>query len=273
MELIVIIALTLLLVPLVFLTTGALRIALGAISIIFFPGYALLAVLFPKKNNLTGLERVVLSFVMSFAIVALIVLILNYTPGGIRLEPVFIAITTFNLAASICALLRRRKLYSFERFEVRFSLKMPRWSGWGKFNIALSVILLLAIMGTAWALVYVTGIPKAEESYTDFYILGSEGMAEDYPKELILGEQVEITLCIVNHEHQNTDYSVGVRFDGEKVEEIGPINLANGEESQTTVTLVPTKAGEAQEVKLLLYKGEGIEPYLTLYLWLDVKEA
>lgn len=273
MELITIIAITLLLVPLVFLTTGALRIALGIICLLFFPGYALLALLFPKKDNLTGLERVALSFVLSFAIVLIIVLILNYTPWGIRLWPIFITVGFFNLAASICALLRRRKLFTFERFEVRFCLKMPQWRGKSILDNILSVLVLLLILGTVGALVYVVGIPKAEESYTDFYILGSEGMVEDYPRELVLGQPVEVTLGIVNHEHQNINYTIEVRIDGERVQEIRPINLTHEEESQTKVTLVPTKAGEAQKVEFLLYKDEGSEPYLTLYLWLDVKEA
>jgi uncharacterized membrane protein len=273
MELIIIIALTLLLVPLVFLTTGALRIALGVLSLFFFPGYALLAVLFPKKTNLTGLERVALSFVLSFAIVTLIALILNYTPWGIRLEPIFITMSVFNLAASVSALLRRRNLLETERFEVRFPIKMRRWHRRGKLDNTISIILLLAILGTIGTLVYVVSSPRAGEAYTNFYILGSEGMAADYPKELVLGEPVEVTIGIANHERQYTSYNVEVNIDGEKVQEIGPINLANEEESQTTLTLVPTKAGKAEKVAFLLYKVDGSEPYLTLYLWLNVKET
>jgi uncharacterized membrane protein len=273
MELITIIALTLLLVPLVLLTTGVLRIVLAIICLLFFPGYALLAVLFPQKNRLTGLERVVLSLVMSFAIVSLIALILNFTPGGIRLETICIAITFFNLAASIAALIRRRRLYNFERFEVSFSLKMPRWRRGGKLNITLSAILLLLILGSIWALVYVTGIPKAEEPYTDFYILGSEGKVEDYPRELVLGEPAEVPVGIVNHEGQNKDYTIEIRINGEKVQEIKSINLADQEDWQTTIILVPDRAGKSQKIDFLLYKNGGSEPYLKLYLRLDVIES
>ena len=155
---------------------------------------------------------------------------------------------------------------------VGISTRAPQWRGGGKFNIALSAVLLLLILGTIWALVYVTGIPRAEEPYTDFYILGSEGMAEDYPGDLVLGESAGVTLGIVNHEGQDTDYTIEVTIDGEKVQEIRYINLTDQEEWQTGVTLVPARAGQAQEVEFLLYKNTGNEPYLTLRLRLNVRE-
>ena len=246
MDLIAIMAVTLFLVPLVFFTTGALRIALGILCLLFFPGYTLLAILFPQKDKLTGLERVALSFLFSFAIVLLIVLILNYTPWGIKLEPIFITIVCFNLAAAISAFYRRRRLYSFERFEIRLHFRMPQWRGQSLLDKALSVLVLLAILGTISTVGYVVGRHDAGESYTDFYILGSGGMVEDYPREAVLGEQVEVTLWIANYEHQNTTYTIEVIIEGEKVQETGPISLAYEEKSQRTVTLAPTKAGGAE---------------------------
>ena len=123
MELIAIAAVTLLLVPLVLFTSGPFRIILGVMFLLFFPGYALLAVLFPRRDSLQYIERVVLSLVLSFAIVSLVVLMLNYTPWGIRLTPILIAIAIFNLAASISALFRRRHLPQSERMAIRLSIR------------------------------------------------------------------------------------------------------------------------------------------------------
>jgi uncharacterized membrane protein len=273
MELIAIMAITLLLVPLVFLTTGVLRIVLGIICLLFFPGYALLALLFPRKDSMTGQERVALSFVASFAIVLILVLILNFTPWGIRLESVFITIVCFNLAAALSALYRRRRLLSFERFEISLHITILKWRDRSLLDKALSVLVLLAVLGAIGTLGYVISSHEIEESYTDFYILGSEGMANDYPREVLLGEPVEVILGIANHEHQNTEYNVEVLIDGEKVQETGSISLAHEESSQRTVTLIPQKVGEDQKVEFRLYRGEDNEPYLILYLWLDVKEA
>lgn len=273
MELVLIILLTLLTVPVVEFTTGPLRIIAGVIILLLFPGYALMAALFPRKLSMQSVERVVLSVVLSFAVVPLIVLIFNYTPWGISLEPIFGAVASLIVIASLVALFRRWRLPQSVRFAPRIRIRMPQWGGGSRLDKAISLVLVLLILGAAAALFYVITTPRAPETFTDFYVLGSEEMVEDYPQELVLGEQAEVTLGIINHEHQDMSYTVEVRLDGEKVQEIAPINLAHEKEWRQKVTLVPAKAGEDQKVEFLLYKGEGIDPYLTLYLWLDVKEG
>ena len=47
---------------------------------LFLPGYALIATLFPRKDDLDGIERIALSFGLSIAITPLLGLALNYTP-------------------------------------------------------------------------------------------------------------------------------------------------------------------------------------------------
>ena len=82
MELLFIVVLSLLLVPLALLTSGALRIVLGLAFVLFFPGYTLIAALFPGKDALDSIERLALSFGLSIAVVPLIGLILNLYPLG-----------------------------------------------------------------------------------------------------------------------------------------------------------------------------------------------
>ena len=273
MELILIMALTLLLVPLALLTTGPLRIVIGLLFILFFPGYTVIAALFPKKGSLDAIERVALSFGLSIAVVSLIVLILNYTPWGIRLDPILICITVFIFIASFIALYRRLRLPEEHRFEPHPRLKLPRWGRWSKLDKALLGVLLISMMVGIGALAYAVTTPKVGEMFTEFYIVGSEGLLEDYPQELVLGEEGTITVGIVNHEHQVTSYSIEVKIDGERVQEIGPVSLAHEEKWDEPVTFVPSKAGEDQKVEFLLYKNDESEPYQELLLWLDVKEA
>ena len=272
MDLIIIVVLALVLTPLVVFTTGLLRIILGTIFLLFFPGYTLMAALFPRKDSMEGVERVGLSLVLSFAIIALTGLALNYTPWGIRFEPIFIAITSFILITSMVALFRRRNLPKSEEFEPGIQVKMPRWGGASRLDKALSVGLLLATVGAIVVLVYVVATPKAEEPFTDFYIMGAEGLIEDYPQEVVLGEKTEVTLGIINHEHREASYRVEVIFDGERAQEMGPIGLTHEQEWREKVALVPVKVGEDQKVEFLLYEGGGSEPYLTLHIWLDVIE-
>ncbi len=110
MELFTIVALSLLLVPLVAFTSGALRIALGLAFVLFFPGYTLVAALFPRKGQLGGIERVALSFGLSIAVVPLIGLVLNYTPRGIRLYPILISVLLFIVIMTGVAWYRRQRL-------------------------------------------------------------------------------------------------------------------------------------------------------------------
>lgn len=73
------------------LSESVLRNILVLPLVLFLPGYALIAALFPAKSNLDGIERTALSFGLSIAIVPLMGLGLNYTPWGIRLLPILIS--------------------------------------------------------------------------------------------------------------------------------------------------------------------------------------
>jgi uncharacterized membrane protein len=97
------------------------RILLGLPLVLFLPGYALIALLFPRKGDLDGIERVALSFGLSIAVVPLTGLALNYTPFGIRLSPVLFSLSVLTVALAIGAVLRRAKLPMEDRFVVEFS--------------------------------------------------------------------------------------------------------------------------------------------------------
>ena len=273
MELILIMALTLIMVLLAVLTTGLLRIVFGLLFILFFPGYTLMAALFPKNDRLDAIERVALSFGLSIAVVSLIALILNYTPWGIRLGPILIGTAVFIFIASGIALYRRLLLPEGMLFDIHPFIKLPRWGGWSKMDKALLGVLLISMMAGIGATAYAVAIPRVGESFTEFYIVGPGGIAGDYPRELALGEEGTIIVGIVNHEHQATAYSIEVRIDGEQVQEIGPISLAHEEKWEEPVTFVPSKAGEDLKVEFLLYKDDESEPYRELDFRLDVKEA
>ncbi|RLF96161.1 hypothetical protein DRN58_09965, partial [Thermococci archaeon] len=94
------------------------RTVLGLLFILFFPGYSLIAVLFPRKEDIDGIERLALSFGLSIAVVPLIGLGLNYTPWGIRLNPILISISLFTILCLVAAFLRRVRLPEDERFFV-----------------------------------------------------------------------------------------------------------------------------------------------------------
>ena len=271
----------LLAVVIAFFPSTVARTILGLPFLLFFPGYTLMAALFPKKGSLGGVERVALSFGLSIAVVPLIGLALNFTPWGIKLEPILISLAVFIIVASGVAWYRREKLAPEERFRVLFNFRLPSWQGQSMPDKVLSMVLVVAIMGAIGTLGYVVATPKVGEKFTEFYILGPDGKAKNYPTELKVGEEGKVIVGIVNHEQEEASYKVEVWIDGEKAklriggEDRDEINveLENEEKWEEEVGFVPQKAGDGQKVEFVLYKDG--EPYFEEppYLWIDVEEA
>jgi uncharacterized membrane protein len=269
-DLAAIIALTLLLIPLAIYTGGAVRIILGLPFVLFFPGYTLIAALFPKKDSIGDIERVALSFGLSIAVVPLIGLILNYV-WEISLYPILISTTVFIVVMCIVTYFRRRQLAPEQRFEPKINLHAPQWKGQGRFDRALSVILAISIIAAIGTLIYVVATPKTGERFTEFYILGADGTASDYPKVLTVGENAEVIVGITNHEGENTSYQVRININGTQVKEIGPMTLSNEQKWEGNVSFAPAKAGDNQKVEFLLYNSSvAPEPYLETHIWVNV---
>jgi hypothetical protein len=84
-----------------------LRIPLGTIFVLYLPGASLIELLYPKREDLTQLERLALSIGLSLALVPLVGLILNYTPWGIRLDPIVASLTILTLTMAFGAAARK----------------------------------------------------------------------------------------------------------------------------------------------------------------------
>ncbi|MCL0052922.1 DUF1616 domain-containing protein [Dehalococcoidales bacterium] len=257
----------LLIAAIIFFPYDALRIAIGIPFVLFFPGYTLLAALFPRRDGISIIERLALSFGMSLAVVPLIGLILNYTPWGIRLESILWSIASFIFIMSAIAWFRRKRLPSEERFGIEFQLALPG----GAWDKVLSITLVIAILGAVGVLGYVIATPKVGERFTQFYILGLEGKAVDYPRELRVGEEGRVMVGIINNEHRIVNYRVEVRINGIRNSEIGPVVLEHDKKWEGEVSFTPEVAGKEQKVEFLLYKDREAEPYLKLHLWIDVR--
>jgi uncharacterized membrane protein len=84
----------------------ALRWVFGSFFVLLIPGYVALEALYPKKGVINSFQRFALGFGLSLALVPLVVLILNYTPWGIRLTPIIISLTILTLGLTGIALAR-----------------------------------------------------------------------------------------------------------------------------------------------------------------------
>jgi uncharacterized membrane protein len=257
-----------------FFTTGPLRIALGLLFVLFFPGYSLISALFPRRSSLGGIERVVLSFALSIAVVVLIGLVVNYTPWGINLYSVIISVTLFIVIASAVAWYRLWRLPPKERFSVPVSISPPRWGKKGLGDKILYACLALAILLAIGSLVYVIATPKEGERFTEFYILNVDGQAENYPEQVAAGEPVELIIGVVNHEYQALSYRIDIVIEGATNKEIAVDELAHQEKWEDVVSFIPQSSGEGQRVDFWLYKNTETEPCFEepLHLYIDVTE-
>jgi len=165
------------------------------------------------------------------------------------------------------------RLAQVERPTVSFNLSLLPWRGQSSVDKILSIILIAAILGAVGTLGYAIATPKVGEKFTEFYVLGLEGKAIDYPRELRVGEEGRVIVGIINQEHETVNYRVEVRIDGVRNSEVGPLVLEHDAKWEEVVTFTPRKVGDTQKVEFLLYKNGQSEPYLKpLYLWVNVKE-
>ena len=257
-----------------------LRNAIGLPFVLFLPGYALIAALFPAKSDLDGIERVALSFGLSIAVVPLIGLGLNYTPWGIATLPILISLSTFTFIMCGLAYLRRAKLPETETFNVSFratalSLKAEIMeNSESKLDRALTVFLILSILLSVATLVYVIVSPKEGEHFTEFYILGLQGKADNYTTNYTLGQSGTVIVGVVNHEYRPVNYTMEVKLENKSLslpENVKHISLAHNETWEKPVIFTPPFEGKNMKLEFLLFnETEKSVPYRDLHLWINV---
>ena len=244
-----------------------LRVVFGLPFVLFLPGYALIAALFPEagesptdqpaddatlegdddserdtedseRDGIDGIERVALSFGLSIAVVPLIGLVLNFTPFGIRLLPVLVSVAGVTLALTAVAAHRRQALPPDDRFRVpyrawlqttRQEFTSPDSRLDGVLNILLVVSILLAVSSVAYAV----AVPKQGEAFTESYLLTERDngtlVADNYPTEYTVGEPRPIIVGIGNQEHRDVEYSLVVELQDVRVQNNSTTVLAEEE--------------------------------------------
>lgn len=86
------------------------RWIIGSMFVLFLPGYVTIQALFPKGKELDSIERLALTIGLSLAITPLIGLLLNYTPWGIRLDPIVAALSMFTLGIGMAGSFRKYRI-------------------------------------------------------------------------------------------------------------------------------------------------------------------
>ena len=203
-----------------------LSVPLGLPAVLFAPGYALMAFLFPRRvvfvrdgvehRPLSPLGWVAMSIALSFAVGALLGFVLNLFEGGVN-AGAFLTVNSV-VVAVFCAgaIVRRANAPLEERFRLHadwsFSLR-----GRSGLDRVVAVLLILSGVTVAGAVVFATVAGADDERFTEFYLLGSDGTAACFPSRYVAGRYEgpatqscpglgNVTVGVVHHEGRSTHY-------------------------------------------------------------------
>lgn len=106
--------------------------------------------------------------------------------------------------------------------------------------------------------------------YTEFYVLGPDGTASDYPSNLSVGEPAEFRVGIGNEEGADRTYTLVVGTN-QTAFETETVDVAGQQVWERPLTVAFDSPGE-KTLHLELYVGEDTdgEPYRSLRLLIDV---
>jgi uncharacterized membrane protein len=274
MDLIAIVLLTLLLPVLTYVAPVApARIAIGLLLVSFFTGYALVAALFPRRERLNGVERVALGLGLSLGLAPFLGLALHFSPWGLHPVPMMRIMGLWTMALAAVAWWRRHRVPPEERFE----LSWGSLAGWLPVtrrprDLAVTAFLLLLVLAGVGLVAWRFQQPTTGQPFTEFYLLGRQGLLEDYPTTLRVGQPQNYNVGVVNQERRAVAYTVRAFLSGKEVGYTEQLILHHGEKWEGSIWITPRADGRQQKLELGLYRGSEREVYQRLHLFTDVAE-
>ncbi len=186
----------------------------GTGMVLFVSGYGLIAVLFPGKSDIGLTGRAALSAGMSIMAAALTGLGLYLSPLGFTSDKLFSCLAVLTVACVVIAYRRRQGLAPEGRFGLdagKVYRNIASFSaGESRLNKALIVVLVLAILVSVSAISYAIIVPVHGEPFTEFYLLGPDGKAGDYPLKYHPGDTGSLIVGITSHEYRDVTYDLVV---------------------------------------------------------------
>jgi uncharacterized membrane protein len=284
--------------------TTPLRIVFGLVFVLFVPGYALIAALFPEHSEadkssstsgIDGLERIVLSFGSSIALLPLVGILLDFTSWGIELIPIFVSLAGLTIGLTAIAIVRRRQLPPTQRVQVPTgwtqSIRGELFEPDNRIDVVLNIALIISVLLAVSSLGYAVVAPPQGESFTEFSLLteneSGELVADDYPTNFTVGESQSLVVSATNQERAPMDYTVVVEIqqvavsdgaiqvqDRERLYRFTP-KVQTGETWRRAHLITPSTTGDRLRLQYRLYRGsspieENTEPYRSLHLWISV---
>ncbi|MDY6864758.1 MAG: DUF1616 domain-containing protein [Halobacteriota archaeon] len=239
--------------------------------------YILIGAIARKNYQWDLVWRIFISLVMGIVTVVLFRILEQLTSILLIYPPIVLALSGFTILTILFLQFRRLRaskidLSISEKGDAPLdSIKMPKIPG-SRIDKILTVILIISIIVAIGMTVYVIVTPKEGEKFTEFYILGMNGTASEYPTEVMAGEVAGVIIGVVNHEYSNRTYSLKVKINETVVGEES-IYLMHNETWEEPFEFSLNETGEDQKLEFLLYIQDVDEVYRSLHLWVDVTES
>lgn len=253
---------------------------LFALPLIFLvTGYTFISIMFPKKEEISCIERITLSVGFSIAIAVFDGFVLSVTEWLLRPDSIAISLFLVTLFFVILAYISRRRYPEDEQFTFS-SKEFIESIKYGDDEViendtispeikrALTIALIGSIIFATGMLVYAE-ITQEEERFTTLYILGPDGKADSYPTNASIEEPITVIAGIENYEKKDMSYILQMRLDGKVLETVN-VKLSHGQKWEDELTYQPTQMieGKSKLEYVLFRENAADEPYRTVHLWI-----
>ena len=138
-------------------------------------------------------------------------------------------------------------------------------------NKIIAGVLISAILICTGLIIYLAVTPQPSQRFSEFYLLGKQGTATDYPSQAAAGQPVNIIVGIVNREGILSDYTVQIKENDAIIKSITVGKLKDGQKWEQPVEFTLNNAGDSRRVNFYLYKDGGAVPHIKDPLVLIMK--
>jgi uncharacterized membrane protein len=236
------------------------RLVIGAAFFFFIPGFILTVLLFPRKTDLNGLERVLVAVITS--------ILVSIADGTILLITVGLSFATLALSMSaisavfvVLALVRWKGVAQSDRLAVPArdnKVFLP--------TLAATICLFLVLSGITLLL-----YPHPNEGgYTEFYVLDSSRQTLAYPTNVTQGTSSTLILGITNRENSTNTYSGTVSLNNTTQYAFDNLTLSQGQNVERPIVVSFNSLGQKQKLQFTL--ADSFNKTYELHLWVNVSE-
>lgn len=271
------------------------RIVVGLLFVLFVPGYAVVAALFPRRDGSTstdgqektepqsfeylqtgrinGIERVVFAVGTSIVLVFAVGVGLVVSPWRISLVPIVASVSGIALLGATISAERRRRVPETERFRVTYREwlapgRAGRLQPETRTDAVLTVVTVVGLLLAIGSIGYAVSGPSSDSS-TEFSLLVETEtgamVAPDSSANLTLNDSRPLVVGISNHEGERVEYSVVVVLQEIRIQD-GEVQVIRQERLQSFQTALSDDETWRQGHAIApTFRGENLRLTYLLY--------